>query len=512
MTGLPATPATPAADEDPAATLIVSGGGTTLVATDVLLAEASWLRALQADAEGWQARLAGIRALDSAPAPSPAWTGGEAAGCVFGVGRAIDRVAEHSRHLADSLIAAAEGYGEAERRSERVARAGGVWLGFTLGRLAPFLALAALPALTSGAAGFLLGSLLTGARPGDGPATAAGWLRANPRALTDPVVVAAVRVLVSSVDDAAVGAAGLPYPVSALLGDEGLGLLGVATSAAGVRALSRPLGLFQETPVSVVPVSVVPVPVVPVPVVPLGGPGVAGQRPATRATPPPAGFADLADRIPSVSEDGSQVRIERYGSAESPSWVVYIGGTVEWSPVAAEQPWDLTSDLSAVADQDSGSYRAVVQAMREAGVRPADPVIPVGHSQGGLVAAQVAASGEFNTVAVATFGAPDGQITLPPGVDAVTVEHSDDLIPALGGTPGAEDDRLLVRREVFAGREVPPDQPLPAHALTAYRATGRLMDESPEPRLQEFRATMATVVGAEPGQASRWRGIRVAGE
>ncbi|MBC7442372.1 MAG: hypothetical protein H7311_07600 [Ramlibacter sp.] len=487
---------TRAAGEDPSATLIVSGGGTTLVATDVLLAEAAGLRGLQADAEGWQARLARIRALDSAPAPSPAWTGTEVAVCVFGAGRAIDRVADQSRALADALLAAAERYGEAERRGDWVSRMCGVWVGFALGRLAPFLALAAVPALTGGAVGLLLGSVLTGTRPGAGPAAALTGFPANPRALTDPVVVAAVRVLVSSVDDMAAGAAGLPFPLAVALGDEGLGVLGVATSAAGVRALARPLGLLRETPVSVVPVGV---------------PGVAAQ-PATRAAPPPGGFGDLTDRIPSVSTGSPQIRIERYAGADRPSWVVYIGGTADWSPVAAEQPWDLTSNLSAVADQGSGSYRAVVQAMRAAGVQPDDPVIPVGHSQGGLVAAQVAASGEFNTVAVATFGAPNGQVTLPPGVVAVTVEHSDDLVPALGGTAGADDDRLVVRREVFAGRDVPPDQALPAHALTAYRNTGRLMDDSPEPRLREFRATLATVIGAEPGRASRWRGIRAAGD
>jgi hypothetical protein len=93
----------------------------------------------------------------------------------------------------------------------------------------------------------------------------------------------------------------------------------------------------------------------------------------------------------------------------------------------------------------------------------------------------------------------------------VTVEHSDDLVPALGGMAGAEDERLVVRREVFAGGEVPPGEALPAHALAAYRETGRLMDASAEPRLREFRAALEAVIGVEPGRATRWRGSRVPG-
>ena len=84
--------------------------------------------------------------------------------------------------------------------------------------------------------------------------------------------------------------------------------------------------------------------------------------------------------------------------------------------------------------RSAGSYRAVVQAMREAGIRPGEPVIEVGHSQGGLIAAQVAASGEFNSVATVTFGAPSGEVPVPDGVDTVAVEHSDDIVPGMGGT------------------------------------------------------------------------------
>ena len=466
--------------------LIVWDGGS-LVATDTLLAEAVTLRALQAAADGWRERLEHIRVLDSEPFPAPEWSDSDVGLSVFEAARAIHAVGERSGALADALVLAAEGYGRAERSAEFLLGLGGVGLGYAIGRVAPFLALAAVPALTAGAVGWLLGSLLTGSRPGDAPAAAARWFADNPRTLTNPVVAAALRVLVSSVDDAAAGATALPFPVSVALGDQGAGLLGVTTSAAGVLAVARPLGLLRETGVTVA--------------------RVARLAPAR----PPAGFGDLASRIPAAAAGGAQVRIERYGPADSAAWVVYIGGTADWSPGVTAEPWDLSSNVAAVADEGAGSYRAVVEAMHEAGVQPADPVVQVGHSQGGLVASQVAAFGEFNTVMVATFGAPNGQVEVPAGLAVVAVEHSDDIVPALGGLGGRPEERLVVRREVFATEPVPVHQALPAHALTAYRETAGLMDGSPEPRLREFRSALGAVLGERPGSVSSWRGVRASG-
>lgn len=477
---------------DPSGTLIVSGGGSTMVATDELLAEVANLRTVQHDAADWRCRLSRIRLLDDTPAPS--WRPGDAAIAIFNAEQTAVLAEEHSLRLANSLSEAAENYGNAERMLEVLLRSSSAFTAHTVGRFVPLLAVMALPVATSAMLiSRVLSQLFPGASgvPGSPGAQTDGArndrLAAHLDVLRDPVFVHAVRVLVSAVDDGAAGAAGVPLPVSLMLGDDGLGMLGVSMSALGMLGLARPMGGLQETAVRV-------------------------RRTAiTRATPP-RGLAELAERIPGASPGASQVRIERYGTVR-PVWVVYAGGTIAWSPAASREPWDLTSNVASVAGRESGSYRTVVQAMKAAGVRPGDRVVQVGHSQGGLVAAQIAASGEFRTVAVATFGAPAGQVSVAPDVPMIATEHTDDLVPALGGTPrddtGPGNQHLVVRRQAFATDDVPAGEYLPAHGLGAYEETARIEDASAEPRIAAFRGDLAGLVGDEPGEVSMWRGIRV---
>ncbi len=480
----------PSSEPDASDTLTVSGGGTTMVATDELLAEAAVLGMVHRDAEDWAEALRRIRALDKSPVP--AWRPGDAGVELLALAGTVDAIGEESRHLADSLTSAAESYGWVERQAQFLARLSAAGMASALGHLAPALLLMAVPSVTSAVLGWLLASIVTPTAPAESARRVAAMVADNPRILTNPLLVAMVRAAVSSADDAAGGALGMPFGLSVALGDDGLRMLGVPESAGALLLAARAGGALRETPVRVRRAG-------------------AGSR-----SPPPSGMAGLAVRIPSAARPGApQVRIERYGTAARPAWVVYAGGTAAWTPAPGTEPWDATSNVTAVAEQRSGSYRGVVAAMREAGIQPADPVIGVGHSQGGLVMAQVAASGEFNTVGVATFGAPAGQIEIADDVPVIAVEHADDLVPALGGTPrdttGDGNQHLVVRREVFADRDPPPGIALPAHRMGAYEETARLIDVSPEPRLVEFRSRLVETLGVEPGETGLWRVTRVPG-
>ena len=454
--------------------LTVSVGGSMIVATDAVLAQAEVVRYAQQRAGDWQTSVENIRRLN--PDGPLKLTPQDPGMSLLWAWVALRELEQRSGDLVDSLVDAAERYGRTEQAAMQLAVFWSAKIGHDLGK---FRLLALLVAAGPVARGALAWRAWDSKHDANSPA------QVDPRLLTNPAVVVLARLLVSSLDDVAAGALGVPFAVDLLLGDSGLGLIGVSSTAVGVLAAARAGGFFRESPVAVA--------------------AVAAPTPAM----PPTGVDDLAAGIPKAVAGKPQVRIEKYGTPEHPSWVVYVGGTVDWNAVATDEPWDLTANVTAVAGQNAGSFMAVMQSMRAEGIGPDDPVVITGHSQGGLVATQVAAAGVFSVRAVATFGAPESRVPVPTGVATLTVEHTDDVVTALGGESLlSSDDRVTVRREAFATVPVPEGAVLPAHNLDVYRETARRIDASPETTLQDFRATVTAVLGSAPGEAVLWRGVR----
>lgn len=397
---------------------------------------------------------------------------------------ALGRASPAAERLHDALLLSADTYGLVDGSLEEVskrlaARAGGLF-GFALPAIALLLLPSAIGIGVSGAVGF---AMLTPAQRRSLAAALPGWFRKNSSALSDPRVVQLVRLAVMSADDVGGGVLKLPPDLVPLLGDEGIGVLGLGTSAGVIVAASRPTGALAETPVR------------------------AARLGRTTAVSPASGYADRASRVP---EGAAQIRIERYREQGEPDrFEVYIGGTRDFSPMPGTEPWDMTSNVDAIAGIDAGSTRAVREAMAQAGVTASSPVIFTGYSQGGLVAADLAASGSFDTKGLYTLGAPAAQVTVPASIPWVAIEHTDDIVPALGGT-GASADPVLVRRELFAGRPVDTSFTFPAHQLDSYQQTAALADDSRERRLVasvtgfDFFGSGATSV-----ESTLYRGERV---
>lgn len=130
------------------------------------------------------------------------------------------------------------------------------------------------------------------------------------------------------------------------------------------------------------------------------------------------------------------------------SKVVDSDGTVRWRvALPSTQEW-LTwlhgSDGGAVNDLDSNlalmltpalqtQYeRAVMEAMRQAGVGKDDPVMLVGFSQGGIMAGHLASyNSQYNWQAVVVSGAPIDGMPIPNHVSVVSVQHNGDPVPRL---------------------------------------------------------------------------------
>ncbi|MFW2512583.1 hypothetical protein ACNI3K_02275 [Demequina sp. SO4-13] len=231
--------------------------------------------------------------------------------------------------------------------------------------------------------------------------------------------------------------------------------------------------------------------------------GSASERPA------PTGVADLVagiDEVP-LGGDGA-VAIDTIARADgSRAHVVRIPGTQDFS-VTAASPFDNRTNTAAVLGGDTDAARLVRDAMRAAGVLPTEPVMLVGHSQGGIVAATVAASGspEFAITHVLTAGSPVDRIAHREDVQYLHLSSEQEVVHQLDGR--ATRDRPHVTT-VVADLRASADTALAgaatglvsAHLVSSYAATGRAADVSRHGSMTAWRAGASAFIG--DGTASR---------
>jgi alpha-beta hydrolase superfamily lysophospholipase len=172
------------------------------------------------------------------------------------------------------------------------------------------------------------------------------------------------------------------------------------------------------------------------------------------------------------------------------SWIVDLPGTKAWQldPCHRDYLNDLATNLATMAGAPSARVDGVTRALTLAGVGPDEPVMLVGHSQGGLVAMRAAEeyarTGAFAVTHVVTAGAPIARMPVPPSVSVLALENRSDLVPRLDGQPPPpEPNRVTALFEVQhndLGRN---------HSLTdAYLAGGRWVDgDVADPSLAAWR-------------------------
>ena len=126
-----------------------------------------------------------------------------------------------------------------------------------------------------------------------------------------------------------------------------------------------------------------------------------------------------------TGEDGTQTR----------SWTVDIRGTQSFT-VGTDGPQDMLTNLQGVGGMASDQFYAIQEAMKDAGIAPGEAVEFAGHSQGGIMAAQLAADpavrSRYNVVSVVTAGSPTATIA-PTDVPVLSYENSGDIVPGLDG-------------------------------------------------------------------------------
>lgn len=134
------------------------------------------------------------------------------------------------------------------------------------------------------------------------------------------------------------------------------------------------------------------------------------------------------------------VRVVKDADGNVTGYVVDVPGTKDWNaPFSAESANDLGVNVDAMAGNNTVLQKGIEEALARAMAdqdppAPNAPVMLVGHSQGGIVAAaatdDLIGSG-YNVTQVVTAGSPVGRIDVPDNVRMLSLENSGDIIPHL---------------------------------------------------------------------------------
>lgn len=194
--------------------------------------------------------------------------------------------------------------------------------------------------------------------------------------------------------------------------------------------------------------------------------------------------SSVEERIDRIPPSHTPIRIERYsGDGGLVSTEVFIAGTSDWGIGHTSNPFDLESNIALVAGMSSASWVAVEMALKRSGVREGDRVTFVGHSQGGVIAARLAESGRYTTTGLITVGAPLGGIPVHGDYPAVSISHTDDVVPPLGGRVEPTHAVGVSRHSGAAIGDLAD-----AHSLERYVATAGELERSPaKSHLPDFR-------------------------
>lgn len=245
-------------------------------------------------------------------------------------------------------------------------------------------------------------------------------------------------------------------------------------------------------------------------VVPDGAPLVKrlGVDPLPEASTPPRSLYDLMSALAlrdNACHGAIDVRLLTRADGTRAA-IVDIPGTKSWQVLPNGDITSMATNLRAIRGASTGYERGVLLAMRQAGVRPTDDVMLVGHSEGGMVAVTAAidanASGRFRVTHVVTAGAPIGAVTgrIPSDVEVLALENKHDLVPHLDGR--TNDDRVNVVTATFDRdlHGVGSDH----HVLTSYLPGAADVDASDNTSVRAFLASASGFFDAEHVSTERF--------
>jgi pimeloyl-ACP methyl ester carboxylesterase len=219
----------------------------------------------------------------------------------------------------------------------------------------------------------------------------------------------------------------------------------------------------------------------------------------------PDSITQLLDRLWRLSsKDEPTIGIDLFeNTAGSKTAVVLIPGTQTFG--FGDNPLDMTSNIQAMGSSGSAvSEKAVLLAIRQAGIESKDEVILVGHSQGGMVAGNIAAHPiGFIAAGLITFGAPVAQLrNLKAPVMAI--EHTNDPVPNLSGKANPLKKNWVTVQRVSSKAE--SNAVLFSHSLKSYKNTAVAIDASADTGIRNIRSELLQkLAGAKPSKSLEFR-------
>jgi len=333
---------------------------------------------------------------------------------------------------------------------------------------APLLAAAAVPLIGPAIVGAVGFALLPEAEQQKLLALAERGLDELSRRAATPEGAAAVGWLANNIGSLALGAVGVPSHIAVALGEGGHDLINLESISILASGFAVAAGVSGVANVRVTPQ-------------PVPSAGGAQSRQVPSAAPPayaqpvtaPTSVGDRIVRLPDGA--GSQVRVETYPGENGPRYEVYIAGTDPAATFGGVNPFDMAGNLALTAQLDASSLKAAVVALEQAGATADSEVVFTGHSQGALVAAHLAESGQYRTAGLVTVGGPISDVPITGDYPAIVIEHTDDFIPSATG-----DHSPLTRATVIETRSFPGGAPdlFAPHAAETYVPTARSVDSA----------------------------------
>lgn len=222
-----------------------------------------------------------------------------------------------------------------------------------------------------------------------------------------------------------------------------------------------------------------------------------------------ASLAGLVGRLQRASVS-QQIVVENSPGPAGRQFTIYLPGTQSWAPVGSTKAFDLASDLAAFARPGvSAPERAAVQALiaKGFGTKPGDALTLVGYSEGGIVGANLIASGAVThlggrVAGLVAVASPISAAHLPADTKVISLEHTDDPVPKLDLAEHKNDSNWTTVRLNASG--------LDTHFLHSYQVS--LSQMTPEEKASLNQALAKLTGGHSAGYAARtgFEAVRVA--